>query len=269
MRLLVLSAASIAAVAAACHAANAAYCRSLGDDSQMPWGEAPENIQASVLAGVEFHLANPDAGDAASHENWLAFKEADGWVFGEVKDLEKKTHPCMVPFDELPKEQQFKDALFRTIVHATAPHYADLEGAAAKAAKAKPSAKEVRAPKARKIRPIDPEKEGEPLSAEHLQQLIADAETVEVAFSDGKQEIAGIPALRISGPAWSMGVGGLSLNLDEVIVHGPDRDKPAHEVAGYGLLIDGDFVAYANRGDVLKIPAGATMNLARDVIFRG
>ena len=40
----------------------------------------------------------------------------DGWVYGEVKDAEKKTHPCIVPFEELPEFQQKKDALFCAIV---------------------------------------------------------------------------------------------------------------------------------------------------------
>jgi hypothetical protein len=35
-----------------------------------------------------------------------------------VKDAELKTHPCLVPFEELPKFQQQKDRLFRAIVKA-------------------------------------------------------------------------------------------------------------------------------------------------------
>jgi len=35
-----------------------------------------------------------------------------------VKDTEKKEHPCIVPFDQLPREQQAKDYLFRGVVHA-------------------------------------------------------------------------------------------------------------------------------------------------------
>jgi hypothetical protein len=42
----------------------------------------------------------------------------DGWVYGEVKDAEKKTHPCLVPFDQLPLFQQKKDKLFCAIVDA-------------------------------------------------------------------------------------------------------------------------------------------------------
>jgi hypothetical protein len=55
---------------------------------------------------------------SASHENWMKEKEADGWKYGTIKDPEKKEHPCIVPFEQLPKEQQFKDHLFRGIVHA-------------------------------------------------------------------------------------------------------------------------------------------------------
>lgn len=69
---------------------------------------------------MRFHVANPGAGDSASHDSWMRQKVADGWVFGEVKDPEAKTHPCMVPFDELPRDQQFKDRLFRTIAHSAA-----------------------------------------------------------------------------------------------------------------------------------------------------
>jgi hypothetical protein len=70
--------------------------------------------------GVAFHKANPDAGDSASHDSWMAQKIADGWVYGPEKDPDATppTHHCIVPFDELPKVQQAKDALFRSIVHA-------------------------------------------------------------------------------------------------------------------------------------------------------
>lgn len=106
------------AIAKVCHEVNRAYCQALGDNSQPTWEEAPQWQRNSAVAGVRFHLANPQAGPEASHESWLAQKEADGWVFGEQKDPEAKTHPCMMPFSELPPEQQAKDFIFRSIVHA-------------------------------------------------------------------------------------------------------------------------------------------------------
>lgn len=105
-------------IASVAHAINAAYCASLGDDSQVVWEDAPEWQRASLIAGVEMHLANPDATPEQSHESWLAQKLAQGWTYGEVKDVEAKTHPCCRPYAELPPEQKSKDYLVRAVVHA-------------------------------------------------------------------------------------------------------------------------------------------------------
>lgn len=143
-----------------------------------------------------------------------------------------------------------------------------LKADAAKAKRA-PAAKASAAPKVRKIKPITLKDGDMPLTPAELKALIDDAEAVEVAFSDGKQEIAGLPAQDISGDAWHVGVAGLQLRLPELIVHGPGVGQPGYSLAGYGLIIDGDLVAYSDRGGVLTIAPGATVNLASDVVFRG
>lgn len=108
---------SISVIAELCHEANRVYCLSIGDRSQPLWLDAPEWQKQSALNGVSFHIENPKAGDYASHESWMKEKVESGWVYGEEKNPELKTHPCIVPFSELPFEQQFKDRLFRSIVH--------------------------------------------------------------------------------------------------------------------------------------------------------
>lgn len=105
-------------IAEVAHETNKAYCETIGDKSQPDWGHAKQWQRDSAINGVQFHVDNPDAGCAASHENWLKEKEADGWKYGEVKDPEKKEHPCYVPYENLPAEQQVKDALFVGIVRA-------------------------------------------------------------------------------------------------------------------------------------------------------
>ena len=104
----------IEAAARAAHEANRAYCIALGDTSQMPWEEAPANIQESVREGVRGVLAGN--GPRESHASFLAVKERDGWTYGEKKDLAAKTHPCMVPYDQLPPEQRKKNRIFVTLV---------------------------------------------------------------------------------------------------------------------------------------------------------
>ena len=107
----------VIAIAKVAHEINRAYCAALGDETQVAWEDAPEWQRASAIAGVEMHLINPDATPEQSHESWLAQKLADGWEYGEVKDVQKKQHPCCVPYDQLPPEQKAKDYLFRATVH--------------------------------------------------------------------------------------------------------------------------------------------------------
>ena len=109
---------NINAVAKICHQANKAYCEALGDDTQPEWEEAPEWQQQSAVAGVKYHMDNPDSKPEDSHNSWLKEKEEAGWKYGEVKDPEKKEHPCFVAYSDLSEEQQKKDSLFLGIVRA-------------------------------------------------------------------------------------------------------------------------------------------------------
>ncbi len=104
-------------IAAICHEANRAFCIALGDNSQPLWSEAPQWQIDSAVAGVKKHLAG-DVTPEGSHESWMAYKEAEGWKYGPVKDPEKKEHPCMVPYADLPAPQKQKDVIFTVIVDA-------------------------------------------------------------------------------------------------------------------------------------------------------
>ncbi len=112
----------VVSIAEVCHQANKAYCRTIGDYSQPDWTIAPEWQHESAKKGVVFHLEQLRGGTnpspAASHESWLAEKAADGWQYGEEKDPVAKTHPCFVPYDQLPAAQRRKDYIFGAIVRA-------------------------------------------------------------------------------------------------------------------------------------------------------
>ena len=68
-------------IAEFCHEANKAICESFGDFSQSSWDNAAQ---------------------------WQDEKNAD-----------KKTHPCLVPYENLPAHQRAKDAIFNVIVENT------------------------------------------------------------------------------------------------------------------------------------------------------
>ena len=110
-----------ASVARICHEVNRAYCEALGDTSQVSWEDAPQWQRDSAELGVALHINHPEAGPEASHASWMRQKIDDGWVYGPVKDADKKEHPCMVPFDQLPVEQQAKDYIFKAIVNGLSP----------------------------------------------------------------------------------------------------------------------------------------------------
>lgn len=106
-------------IARTCHEANRALCAAFGDHSQVAWEDAPDWQVDSAIKGVEFCMANPDAPPSANHDSWMAEKISAGWVFGLVKDADAKTHPCIVPYDELPPDQKAKDYVFKAIAGAS------------------------------------------------------------------------------------------------------------------------------------------------------
>lgn len=103
-------------IAMVCHQVNKAWCDAHGDYTQKNWNEAEDWQRKSAVAGVLFRLATPEAGHDTQHNAWLEDKKKDGWVYGEIKDTEAKTHPCIVDFDQLSEFQKKKDALFCAIV---------------------------------------------------------------------------------------------------------------------------------------------------------
>ena len=105
-------------IAIVCHQANKSWCEQNNDFSQKDWEQAEDWQRDSAIKGVEFRVNNPDAGHDSQHNSWMKEKVDAGWVYGEVKDAEAKTHPCIVNFEELPEFQQKKDALFCAIVDA-------------------------------------------------------------------------------------------------------------------------------------------------------
>src|SRR5690242_573873 len=105
----------ILAVAQVCHEANRAYCKILGDLSQPSWELAPDWQKESACLGVQRVLEDPVITPEQLHESWVEQKVRGGWKYGPEKNPALKTHPCMVPYAELPELQRKKDALFRGI----------------------------------------------------------------------------------------------------------------------------------------------------------
>lgn len=105
----------VKACAEAAHEMNRVYCESIGDFSQPAWKDAPDWQKESAIGGV-YGVLDQRNGPRESHETWLKEKTKAGWMWGPEKNPALKTHPCMVPYDDLPEAQKLKDRLFVTTV---------------------------------------------------------------------------------------------------------------------------------------------------------
>lgn len=104
-------------IAQACHETNRVLQLASGDPAPSAhWDEAEEWQRESAIDGVRKALEGTTPEE--QHEAWVRFKADDGWTYGEVKDPQAKTHPCMVPYGQLPAGQKLKDAAFVAIVRA-------------------------------------------------------------------------------------------------------------------------------------------------------
>ena len=119
----------VEAAARAAHEANRAYCKHvLKDLSILSWDATSEENRQSSRIGVRGVLGGNDP--EQSHALWMATRLAAGWVYGELKDEVARTHPCLVPYAELPQAQRAKDRLFIDCVRAMWWAAAEVEVAA-------------------------------------------------------------------------------------------------------------------------------------------
>lgn len=43
------------------------------------------------------------------HEVWAETRISQGWTYGEQRNDDLKTHPCLVPYEDLPEEEKEYD----------------------------------------------------------------------------------------------------------------------------------------------------------------
>ena len=78
-----------------------------------PWPYRDEAFKSQFLNVIDM-MTGPDRKSSPEelHDDWVKAYEEMGWVYGEVRDVEAKTHPDMLPFDQLDPRERDKDAVF-------------------------------------------------------------------------------------------------------------------------------------------------------------
>ncbi len=103
-------------IAKICHEANRQYCIDNQLKTHAKWDELPEELQESIVAGVAKVVEDPKISAEESHQNWLDYKEVEGWNYGDETDIAAKLHPNMVEWKKLSKVERGKDKLFLATV---------------------------------------------------------------------------------------------------------------------------------------------------------
>lgn len=45
------------------------------------------------------------------HEVWAENRISQGWTYGEKRNDELKTHPCLIPYEDLPEDEKEYDRI--------------------------------------------------------------------------------------------------------------------------------------------------------------
>lgn len=99
------------------HQAFQEYQRWLGETVSPNWEEMSAEWRRHNIAAVEAVMMKGFHQDeiGTQHQKWVDSLTEQGYVHGAVKDHDAKTHPSLIPFDQLTLTEKIKDFLFLTL----------------------------------------------------------------------------------------------------------------------------------------------------------
>ena len=84
------------------------------------WENRDERFRKQFIDIIDKYLSRetlPTPREA--HNSWVQSYLDMGWRYGKERSVEKKTHPDLIPFELLPKDERDKDAIFLVVVWTT------------------------------------------------------------------------------------------------------------------------------------------------------
>ncbi len=108
------------AISRTVHEALRGWAAAHGQHDIPGWDEAEDWMHVSTRESVRHALEHGGADGRSQHDQWLFQKTRDGWRHGPVKDAAARTHPLMIPYDQLPDWERRKDALINALARALA-----------------------------------------------------------------------------------------------------------------------------------------------------
>lgn len=81
------------------------------------WYGLDDHTKNMSIKSVIKILNNPEITAKDLHDEWISNKIKDGWIYGEEKNLELKTHPSIIDFESLNDIDKLKDQYFIDVVN--------------------------------------------------------------------------------------------------------------------------------------------------------
>jgi ryanodine receptor 2 len=75
----------------------------------MPEDYVPEPIDTSHIDLPEELVSLTEVLAKSTHDNWASQRILDGWSYGPHRDDKLKTHPSLVPYEQLPEAEKVYD----------------------------------------------------------------------------------------------------------------------------------------------------------------
>jgi hypothetical protein len=69
----------------------------------------PKPISTSTIRLIDELAALVEALAGNVHELWAQRRLSEGWKYGTARNDEKKEHPCLVPYENLPESEKEYD----------------------------------------------------------------------------------------------------------------------------------------------------------------
>jgi len=73
----------------------------------LPYTPNPINTSSVQMSSELMALAETLARNV--HENWASDRIKQGWKYGAERNDDKKEHPCLIPYEDLPEEEKEYD----------------------------------------------------------------------------------------------------------------------------------------------------------------
>ena len=83
------------------------------------WGKRDEKFREQFVKIIDKYLSQdklPTPEEA--HNSWVQSYLDMGWKYGKERDVAKMTHPDILPFYQLSKDERDKDAIFLIVIWA-------------------------------------------------------------------------------------------------------------------------------------------------------